>query len=139
MRNLVTYRPHALFNEMERAFGRLTHDRTAFSNGPAMDIREDDEQYVLEAELAGLTEKDIEVKVENDILTLSRVVEEEKEDKKDGYVVRERRHASFRRSFYLPKDVDREKIVAHFENGLLSLQLPKAEKAKPRQIEVKKA
>ena len=138
MRNLVTYRPYALFNEMERAFGRLTHDRTPFT-GPSMDIREEEEQYVLEAELAGLTEKDVEVKVENDILTLSRKVEEEKEDEKDGYVVRERRHASFRRSFYLPKDVDRDKIAAHFENGLLTLQLPKAEKAKPRQIEVKKA
>ena len=139
MRNLVTYRPYSLFNEMERAFGRLTHDHTAFSAGPAMDIREDEDQYVLEAELAGLTEKDIEVKVENDILTLSRKIEEETEDKKEGYVVRERRHASFRRSFYLPKDVDREKIAAHFDNGLLTLALPKAEKAKPRQIEVKKA
>ena len=139
MRNLVTYRPYSLFNDMERAFGRLTHDNRAFSAGPAMDIREDEDQYVLEAELAGLTEKDIEVKVDNDILTLSRKIEEENEDKKDGYVVRERRHASFRRSFYLPKDVDREKIAAHFENGLLTLELPKAEKAKPRQIDIKKA
>ena len=139
MRNLVTYRPYALFNEMEKAFGLLSNDSTAFGTGPSMDIREDEDQYVLEAELAGLTEKDIEVKVENDILTLSRKLEEEKEDKKDGDVVRERRHASFRRSFYLPKDVDREKIDAHFENGLLTLQLPKAEKAKPRQIEVKRA
>ena len=139
MRSLATYRPYALFNEMERAFGRLTRDTVGFNTSPAMDIREDEDQYVLEAELAGLTEKDIEVKVENDILTLSRKIEEENEEKKDGYTLQERRHASFKRSFYLPKDVDRDKIVARFENGLLTLELPKAEKAKPRQIEVKKA
>ena len=62
MTNLVTYRPYALFNEMERAFDRLTHDR-AFNGGPSTDIREDEDQYMLEAELAGLTDEDIEVKL----------------------------------------------------------------------------
>ena len=140
MKSLVTYRPHSLLNEMEHAFDRLFDDRALYggSSNP-VDIREEEDRYVLEAELAGLTEKDVEVKVENEILSLASRTQEEREEKQGGYLIRERRAAGFRRSFYLPKDVDREKIAARFENGLLTLELPKAEAARPRQIEVKKA
>ena len=138
MRSLVTYRPYSLWNEMERSFGRFFEDRSRYS-GVAVDIREVEDGYVLEADLPGLAEKDIDVKVENDILTLSSVHEEKKEEERDGYLMRERRTAGFRRSFYLAKDIDREKIEAKLENGLLTVHLHKSETAKPRQIEVKKA
>jgi HSP20 family protein len=138
MRSLVTYRPYSLWNEMDRAFGRFFEDRST-TNGVAVDIREEEHGYVVEADLPGMTEKDIDVKVENDILTLSSVHEESKEEERNGYLMRERRSAKFRRSFYLPKDVDREKIEAKLENGLLTVHLHKSEAAKPRQIEVKKA
>jgi HSP20 family protein len=127
-----------MWNEMERAFGRFFEDRSTYS-GVAVDIRETEDGYVVEADLPGLTEKDIDVKVENDILTLSSAREEKKEEQRNGYLMRERRSASFRRSFYLPQDIDREKIEARLENGLLTVHLHKSEAAKPRQIEVKKA
>jgi HSP20 family protein len=141
MTNLVTYRPTSILADMERAFDSLFDDgfRGAYSGGTPVDIREEDGRYVLEADLPGLTEKDIEVKVENDMLTLASKKESSSEEKRNGYLLRERRATSFHRSFVLPADVDREHIQARLENGLLQLELPKSEAAKPRQIEIKKA
>jgi HSP20 family protein len=141
MTNLVTYRPASILADMERAFDSLFDDgfHGAYSGGTPVDIREEDGRYVLEADLPGLTEKDIEVKVENDMLTLASKKESNSEEKRNGYLLRERRATSFHRSFVLPADVDREHIQARLENGLLQLELPKSEAAKPRQIEVKKA
>lgn len=107
---------------------------TAF---PKVDVKEEEKQYVVEAGLPGLTEKDIDVKVENDLLTISSKKSEEKEEKKDGYIIKERRASSFCRSFTLPDHTDREKIEAHYKNGLLTLTIPKTKKAAPKEIEVK--
>ncbi|MBN2533035.1 MAG: Hsp20/alpha crystallin family protein [Spirochaetales bacterium] len=104
---------------------------------PKVDVKEEDKQYVVEAELPGLTEKDIDVKVENNLLTISSKKSEEKEEKKEGYIIKERRASEFCRSFTLPDHTDREKIEAHYKNGLLTLLIPKTKEAEPKAIEIK--
>ena len=113
---------------------RTVYGRTVY---PRVDVREDEERYTLEAELPGLTEKNIEVKVEDNLLTISSASDREDNEGPVGYVLQERRHHSFSRSFVLPKDVDRENIDAGFSNGLLKLSLDKAPEMKPKTIEVK--
>ena len=141
MRGLVHYRPNRQMNlvdDFDRIFdGFFSTPGIWKNNAPLVDISEDENAYVLEADLPGLTEKDIDVKVENDVLTVSSEANAEEEKKEKGYLVRERKSRSFTRSFVLPKDVDREKISAEFKKGVLVLTLPKAEAAKPRSIEIK--
>lgn len=107
------------------------------TNAPSVDITEEDDAYVLEADLPGMNDKDIDVKVENDLLTISSNKEEKKEESRKGYLLKERRSSSFSRSFVLPKDVDRSNIEANFKNGVLTLNLPKSPEAKPRNIDIK--
>ena len=106
MRTLVRYNPHSLslFDDVDRMFRNLFAGDGAVAR-PRVDIREDDSGYVLEAEFAGMNEKDIEVKVEDNLLHLSAAHDEDSEDKGKGYVVRERRAARYSRSFVLPKDI----------------------------------
>lgn len=138
MKSLVSYRPYYtdLFDGVDRLFGSLVGDGF-MAKTPAVDIREEEERYVLEAELTGLTEEDFDVQVHGNLLTISSKADKSNANTGEGYVLRERRSASFSRSFVLPKDVDREKIEANFKNGLLTLTLTKAAEAKPRSIEVK--
>jgi len=129
---------YSLVNEIDRLFGNLFDDMPMTpGRTPAVDVRETEEGYTLEAELPGLTEKDIDVHVEGNLLTISSAVREEKDEKSEGYVVHERRSASFRRSFVLPKDVDATSIEANYRNGLLTLELHKTPESKPRTIQVK--
>jgi len=133
MNTLVRYNPRAL--DVRGNFDRLfDFGRTS---SPRVDIREDEDKYLLEAELPGATEKDIEVKVEDNLLTIASKHDESNKEEKNGYLVRERRYQSFSRCFVLPKDVNRDKIDAQFENGLLTLTLNKAPEAKPKKIEIK--
>ena len=138
--NLVRYNPNSLnlLDNVSSWFDDFlptpTFSRSAI---PAVDVRETDGEYLMEVELPGLTEKDVEVKLENTLLTISSTKDEKKEEKKDGYVLRERRSAHFSRSFVLPEGVDSEKIAAEFKNGILKLSFPKVPAAKPKTIEVK--
>lgn len=104
---------------------------------PAADVREENDRYILEVELPGMTEKDIDVRVEENLLTVSSKKEEQKEEKKGGYIMKERKAMAFKRSFVLPNDVDKDRIKAKFRNGLLELVIDKKEEAKPRSIEIK--
>jgi HSP20 family protein len=104
---------------------------------PAVDIREENDRYILEANLPGLTEKDVEVRVEDNYLTLSSRKTNEKTEGGIKYLMRERGESFFERSFILPKDSDRDKIEAHFKNGVLTLSIGRAEALKPRLIDVK--
>ncbi len=104
---------------------------------PAVDVRETEDAYLMEVELPGLTEKDVDVKLENNLLTVSSKKEEKKEEKKNGYLLRERKASAFARSFVLPDEVDKEKINAEFKNGVLAISFPKAPAAKPKTIPVK--
>jgi HSP20 family protein len=138
--NLVRYNPNSL-NLLDNVsswfddfFATPTFGRSSI---PAVDVRETDGEYLMEVELPGLTEKDVEVKLENTLLTISSTKDEKKEEKKNGYVLRERRSAHFSRSFVLPEGVDNEKIAAEFKNGILKLSFPKVPAVKPKTIEVK--
>jgi HSP20 family protein len=137
--NLVHYRPRTLdLFDWNRIFERFFDEDIRVSDRiPAVDIHEEDKGYRMEVELPGLTEKDIEIKIENNVLSISSKKDETKEEKDTGYVRKERRSYSFSRSFDLPENISTGKIDASFKNGLLLISLPKAPQAKPKLIEVK--
>jgi HSP20 family protein len=99
---------------------------------PAVDVKETDKAYILEADLPGISEKDIEVRVEGDILTLTSQKKEERKEEQEGYLRRERYLRGFQRSFRLPEDVDIDKISAKFEKGVLTLTMPRTIKKRER-------
>ena len=142
MKYVVTRRPSgaSLVNDFDRMFSSFWNDfptTATYSVKPKVDIIEKDEAYAIEVELPGFDEKDVEVSVEKHVLTLSSKVEKETEEKKDQYLVKERRVASFSRSFVLPEGVDEEHIAGEFKNGILTLQVPKLPEQQPKKIEVK--
>ena len=104
---------------------------------PAVDITEDEKEYLLKAELPELKKEDVKVTVENGILTVSGERKFEKEEKGKKYHRIERSYGSFVRSFGLPDDADAEKVEAKFSDGVLRVHVAKSESAKPKQIEVK--
>ncbi len=108
---------------------------------PAVDVAETDKAYEITAELPGMDEKNIEVKLSDGVLTIKGEKQEEKEEKKKDYYLSERRYGSFARYFDLPEGVEANKIEAAFKNGVLKVTLPKtAEAQKPaKKIEVKAA
>lgn len=138
MNGLIHYtRPAELF-DWSRLIDNFFDDAPGWeTRRPAVDVRETEKEYSMEVELPGLSEKDIEVKIEENLLTLASKKEEKQEEKKQGYLVRERRKPEFKRSFVLPEEINREKIKAEFKNGLLTVTLPKTPKAQPKLIDVK--
>ena len=104
---------------------------------PAVDITEDDKEYLVKAELPEVKKDDVKVTVENDILTISGERKFEKEENGKKYHRVERAYGSFVRSFGLPDDADAEKVEAKFSDGILKVHVAKSEAAKPKQIEVK--
>jgi HSP20 family protein len=108
---------------------------------PAVDVIEGEKAYELTAELPGMDEKNVEVKVVNDTLTIKGEKQEEKEEKEKDYYLHERTFGSFERSFDIPEGVDAAKIEASFKKGVLTVTLPKKlEAQKPaKKIEVKAA
>ena len=131
-------RPFRNWLEMEPAF----QVRTSFEMpSPAIDIVEEPNGYKFTAELPGMEEKDIELVVSGDTVTLKGEKKQETEHKDKNYTLSERSYGSFRRSFSLPDGVDRDKISAEFGKGVLTVKLPKtaAAVAEPKKIEVKAA
>jgi HSP20 family protein len=108
---------------------------------PAVDVVESEKGYEITADLLGMDEKNIEVKVTDGVLTMKGERQEEKEEKNKGYYLQERSFGSFQRSFELPESIDSHKIEATFKKGVLTVKLPKkAEAQKPaKKIEVKAA
>ena len=104
---------------------------------PLVDIVEDDKNYVIKAELPGLKKEEIKVGVQDDVLTISGERKYEKEEKDKKFHRIERAFGSFMRSFTIPDDSDGEKVSAEFKDGILRVHLPKTEKVKPKQVEVK--
>lgn len=113
----------------------VADDTPCFS--PRVDIVEASDHYRIEVDLPGVDAKEVSVTVEHNVLSIAGERKVETEDKREGYTRYERRHGSFCRSFQLPEDVDVEHISATGKNGVLTVQVPKAAKAKPRAIEVK--
>lgn len=105
--------------------------------GFAMDVSENDDEFLVKATLPGINPDDLEITLDNNVLTIKGEVKEEKESEERRYHLRERRYGKFSRSFSLPSWVDAEHIDAQYENGILTLRLPKVEEAKPKRIKVK--
>jgi len=103
---------------------------------PAVDILEKDGSLVLQAELPGMNEKEITLKLEENVLTLSGERKFENEEKKDNYRRIERSYGSFSRSFTLPDTADRDKIKAEYKNGVLTVTVPLKDEAKPREVPI---
>jgi len=142
----------ALHDEMDRLFddffrgfeGWWPMDRvTRAGEGylPQVDVSEDDDKVVVTAELPGMEEKDIDISVAGDILTLKGEKQEERESKEKDYVRTERSFGSFRRTLQLPCEVEDEGATATFKKGVLTVTLPKSERARKEHhhIEVKAA
>jgi len=104
---------------------------------PAVDVVEHDDKVVVKAELPGVTDKDVDVSVVDQTLTIKGEKKEEEEKKEKGYHRLERSHGVFQRSITLPTSVASDKAKATFKNGILEIELPKKEEAKPKQIKVK--
>jgi HSP20 family protein len=122
-----------LFNESIRGQG----DESALTNwAPAVDIYETPNELVLKADLPDVDEKEIDVRVENNLLTISGERKFEKSASEENYLRVERAYGSFSRSFSLPNTVNPEAIRAEYKNGVLSVNLPKREESKPRQVKV---
>ncbi|TLY21691.1 MAG: Hsp20/alpha crystallin family protein [Nitrospirae bacterium] len=134
-----------LQNRLSSLFGRAPLRRngdkdeaiTVAEWAPLVDIVEDDNEYLIKAELPEVKKEDVKVTVQDDVLTISGERTFEKEEKGRKYHRMERAYGSFARSFTLPEDADGEKVAAEFKNGVLKVHLPKSEKAKPKSIEVK--
>jgi HSP20 family protein len=104
---------------------------------PTVDISETDGEYQIKAEIPDVKKEDVKVTLEDGVLTIQGERKQEKEEKGKKYHRIERSYGSFVRSFSLPDVIDEEKVKAEFKDGVLSLHLPKSEKAKPKAIEVK--
>lgn len=104
---------------------------------PAVDVREKDGRYLIEAELPGVSEKDLKVELKDGLLTLSTSTVEEKKEENVKWLRRERRSFSFTRSFALPEDADGEKIEARFKDGLLTVEVPRKPETNPKVVPVK--
>ncbi|HEX8975156.1 MAG TPA: Hsp20/alpha crystallin family protein [Solirubrobacteraceae bacterium] len=103
---------------------------------PAMDITEAEGEYVLKADLPGLTEKDVNIEVQDNVLTLSGERRFEHADRQGGYRRLERGFGTFRRTLTLPEGVDAEAVKASFDHGVLEIRIPKPEQRRPRKVQI---
>ncbi len=135
--SLSHYDPLAGLRQFEDAFTRLFNEpQTNRPWAPAVDIFETDNELVLKADLPDVELKDLDVRVENQTLTITGERKFDRKENAKGYHRVERSYGTFARSFAVPSAFDTEKIGASFKNGVLSVTLPKKEAAKPRQIKV---
>ena len=132
-------------NEMNRLFNTFFDTPTAATQGnggtprrwiPAMDLVETDSEFVLRADLPGLTEGDVNIELEDNVLTISGERKADQEYRKDGYYRFERSYGSFRRALTLPDGVDPEAVKANFDHGVLEVRVPKPEERKPRKVAI---
>ena len=109
---------------------------TATAFAPPVDVYEDEHNVVLKIEVPGIDEKDIDVRLENNTLTVHGERKLEKEEKEENFRRVERRYGSFTRTFTLPSTLDSESVTANYDKGVLKIQLAKKSEAKPKQIKV---
>lgn len=152
--NLIRYEPTAFpfFREMEAMSDRLNRllGVTPRGNGgkesltvtdwsPAVDIQETEKEYLVKAELPEVKLEDVKVTVENGVLAIQGERRQEKEEKNKKFHRVERSYGTFLRTFAVPLDAEENKVAADFKDGILRVHLPKAEKPRPKAIEVKVA
>jgi len=144
---LIKYHPArnllGLRNNFENLFddfltqGRRKWAESTLAVVPAIDLQETDDAFIISAELPGMDKKDISIGFDNNQLTISGEKKSEKNLEEENFHRVERSYGKFQRSFELPGYVERDKIEAEYKNGILTITVPKAEEAKPKQIEVK--
>jgi HSP20 family protein len=139
---LVRWEPVRELSSLDRLFNTF-FDTPTTRNGsaarrwlPAMDVVETDQDFVLTADLPGLTEDDVNIEVAENVLTVSGERKAAHEDKREGFVRVERSYGAFRRSLTLPKGVDAEAVSASFDKGVLEIRIPKPEERKPRKVAI---
>ena len=136
--NMMTFRNrmNRMLDESFWPLSRSEEDLGLSSFHPAIDVYEEDDAYVVKAELPGIDKKDITLDLKDRVLTLKGERSHENEVKEDKYYRRERSYGKFCRAFTLPAQVDPEKIKAEFKDGVLNISIPKPEENKPKQITV---
>lgn len=147
---IVRYEPWSLLDKFQEEFNRLglfdqMRESADSDNSnvvtshwrPAVDIREENDRYVIMADLPGVDPKDIEITMEQGVLTIKGERASDKEEAHEGYKRVERVRGTFYRRFSLPDSADAEHIEAHGKDGVLEIVLPKLEKVQPRKISVK--
>ncbi len=144
MSNLTRWEPVREMMTLREAMDRLFDDaftRPLSGSGvsvvPAIDLHETADEVVVKANLPGLTSDDVQITVTSDVLTLRGELRPATTQKEATYHIMERRSGTFERSVRLPTDVQTEKAKADFENGVLTITLPKAEAVKPKMISIK--
>src|SRR5436305_8228293 len=143
---LTRWEPFREFATLQDRMNRLFRDSyndagqdeslTTSRFAPAVDVYEDEHQVTLKIEVPGIEEKDIDVRVENNTLTVQGERKIEKEEKEENFRRVERHYGSFTRSFTLPSSVDPAQVSAHYDKGVLNINLAKKPEAKPKQIKV---
>jgi HSP20 family protein len=132
---------HSLQTEVNRLFGLFDPQAGVRAGGvrswvPAVDLVEEEGDYVLRADLPGVSEKDVKVELEDGVLEISGERSSEREERKEGYHRIERASGRFSRSLTLPEGVDPESIRAHFDNGVLEVRVPKPAERKPHRVAI---
>jgi HSP20 family protein len=122
-----TFNPF-LSNLFDDEFFPVLTNRT--SSMPAVNIKESDKDFVLELAVPGTDKKDLKIDINDDVVTISSESRSEKEEDNDGYKRKEFSYSTFCRSFYLPENVNRDKIQASYKDGILKVELPKQEEDK---------
>jgi HSP20 family protein len=128
---------HEIDRMFDRFRGGILDDGSTSTWLPAVDIVENPEGFVVKVEVPGINKNDVKITVQNGVLTLRGERKAEEETKGESYRRVERSRGTFQRSFTLPTSVKSEKIDASYIDGILTITLPKAEEAKPKEIEVK--
>ena len=142
---LTRWDPFREFNTLQDRMNRLFRDSysegreeglitTAFA--PAVDVYEDEHNVTLKIEVPGIEEKDIDIRIENNTLTVRGERKFEKDEKEENYLRVERQYGSFTRTFTLPNTVETENVSANYDKGVLKIKLAKRAEAKPKQIKV---
>jgi HSP20 family protein len=145
---LVRWEPvrelNSLQQEMNRLFSTFFDAPTTGGNGgagrrwiPAMDLVETEEHYVLTADLPGLSQEEISLEFDGDVLTLSGERKSEHTERKEGFYRLERATGSFSRTLTLPEGVDPDAVTATFDKGVLEVRIPKPEQRKPKKVSIK--
>jgi HSP20 family protein len=128
----------SLADDAERFFRGYGLDEANFDTVwyPSVDVSETDNAYEVKAEIPGMKKDDIKVSLEDNVLTLKGERKEESETKKKNIQICERYYGRFQRSFRLPREVKSDGIKAAYKDGVLTVEIPKAEETKPKEIEV---
>jgi HSP20 family protein len=144
MSNLTRWEPVREMMTLREAMDRLFDDAftrplsvSGVSGLPSIDLYQTEDDVVVKAALPGLKAEDVHISITADVLTLSGEFKQDSDQKEVTYHIREQRQGMFERSIMLPTDVQTDKAKADFENGILSIVLPKAEAVKPKTINIK--